>query len=232
MSNDAGGTARLADSQPNGVGLGRGMLTASPDRLIRTMEGRITSWSSGMQRRYGFTRRDARGQTAHQLLRTTFPQTLQEIEATLVHRNSWSGGLIHRHADGNAVMAANHWHVHRHSGDQVCLVTEVHSDIAQESEGVHRELADVLLALAHELGEPLTAIHNYFDGMQCAPQLGRPAPESTRRAIEQASCQIARSAGGVLLLRHLANRMRNIGFSMPPDGSARIGPRIAMQEAK
>src|SRR4029077_8590429 len=94
MSNDAGGTARLADSQPNGAGLGRGMLTASPDRLIRTMEGRITSWSSGMQRRYGFTRRDARGQTAHQLLRTTFPQTLQEIEATLVHRNSWSGGLI------------------------------------------------------------------------------------------------------------------------------------------
>ena len=109
---------------------------------------------------------------------------------------------------------------------------KLHSDIAQESEGVHRELADVLLALAHELGEPLTAIHNYFDGMQCAPQLGRPAPESTRRAIEQASCQIARSAGGVLLLRHLANRMRNIAFSMPPDGSARIGPRIAMQEAK
>jgi hypothetical protein len=65
MSNDAGGTSRLADSLPNGVGLGRGMLTASPYRLIRTMEGRITSWSSGMQRRYGFTRRDARGQTAH-----------------------------------------------------------------------------------------------------------------------------------------------------------------------
>ena len=63
MSNDAEGTARLASSQPNGVGLGRGMLTTSPDRLIRTMDGRITSWSPGMQRRYGFTRQDARGQT-------------------------------------------------------------------------------------------------------------------------------------------------------------------------
>ena len=89
----------------------------------------------------------------------------------------------------------------------------------------------MLSALAHELGEPLTAIYNYFDGMQCALQLGRPDPASMRRAIEQASSQIARSAGGVLLLRHLANRMRNIG-PMPPDGSARIGPRIAMQEAK
>ena len=119
MSNDAGGTARLVDSQPNGVGLGRGMPTASPDRLIRTMQGRITSWSSGMQRRYGFTRRDARGQTSHQLLRTTFPRTVQEIEATLVQRDSWSGGLIHRRADGNAVMTANHWQMHRNSGDQV-----------------------------------------------------------------------------------------------------------------
>jgi signal transduction histidine kinase len=230
MSNDAGGTARLAYSQPNGVGLGRGMLTASPDRLIRTMEGRITSWSSGMQRRYGFTRQDARGQTSHQLLRTTFPQTLQEIEATLVHRNSWSGGLIHCHADGHPVMTANHWQMHRSSGDQVCLVTEIHSDIAQESEGVYHELADVLSALAHELGEPLTAIHNYFDAMQQDFQPGRPAPENMRIAIEQASGQIARSAGGVLLLRHLANRMRNIG-SMPPDGSVRIGLDFATGES-
>lgn len=228
MSNDAGGTARSADSQPNGVGLGREMLTALPDRLIRTMQGRITSWSAGMQRRYGFTRQAARGQTSHQLLRTTFPGTLQEIEATLVRRDSWSGGLIHRRADGNAVMTANHWQMHRNSGDQVCLVTEVHSDIAQESEGVYHEVADVLSALAHELGEPLTGIYNYFDGMQCVLQFGRPPdPESMSRAIEQASSQIARSAGGVLLLRQLANRMRNIG-SMPPDGGAGIGLDFAI----
>ena len=72
---------------------------------------------------------------------------MQEIEATLVHRNSWSGGLIHCHADGHPVMTANHWQMHRGSGDQVCFVTEIHSDIAQESEGVYHELADVLSAL-------------------------------------------------------------------------------------
>jgi len=221
MSNDARRTALLANSRPNAVGIGRAMPTASPDRLVRTMEGRIISWSPGMQRRYGFTRKDACGQSSHQLLKTTFPQTLQEIEAMLVHRNSWRGGLIHRHADGSAVMAANHWHVHRNSGNQGWLVTEVHSNIAQVSEGVYHELADVLSAMAHELGEPLTAIYNCFDEMQQAFQPGRLAPESIARSIEQASSQIARSAGGVLLLRYLANRVRNIG-SMPPDGSARI----------
>ena len=49
------------------------------------MKGCITSWSPGMQRRYGSTRQVARGQTSHQLLRTTFLGTLQEIEATLVN---------------------------------------------------------------------------------------------------------------------------------------------------
>jgi signal transduction histidine kinase len=209
----------LANSRPNAVGIGPAMLTASPDRLVRTMEGRIISWSPGMQRRYGFTRKDACGQSSHQLLKTTFPQTLQEIEAMLVHRNSWRGGLIHRHADGSAVMAANHWHVHRNSGDQGCLVTEVHSNIAQVSEGVYHELADVLSAMAHELGEPLTAISNCFDEMQQAYRGARLASESMARSIEQTSSQITRSAGGVLLLRYLANQVRNIG-SMP-DGSAR-----------
>jgi signal transduction histidine kinase len=194
------------------------------------MDGRITSWSPGMQRRYGFTRQDACGQTSHQLLRTTFPQTLQEIEATLVHRNSWSGGLIHRHADGSPVMAANYWHMRRDDGDQVCLVTEVHSDIAQESEEVYHELADALSALAHELGEPLIAICNCIDAMQQVVQLGWLATEGLRRSIEQASSQTARSAGGVLLLHHLASRMRNIG-STPPHDSARIGLEITAGEA-
>jgi len=57
--------------------------------------------------------------------------------------------------------------------------------------------------------------------MRQAFQPGRLAPESMARSIERASSQIARSAGGVLLLRYLANRVRNIG-SIPPDGSARI----------
>ena len=188
MSNDARRTALLANSRPNAVGIGRAMPTASPDRLVRTMEGRIISWSPGMQRRYGFTRKDACGQSSYQLLKTTFPQTLQEIEAMLVHRNSWRGGLIHRHADGSAVMAANHWHVHRNSGKQGCLVTEVHSNIAQVSEGVYEELADVLSAMAHELGEPLTAIYNCFDEMQQAFQPGRLAPEKHSQ-IDRAGVQ-------------------------------------------
>jgi signal transduction histidine kinase len=211
MSSDAGATERSARNQSEGVSDGQRGLSAAPDRLIRTMEGHITAWSPGMQRRYGFTSEEAHGRTSHQLLRTTFPQALQAIEATLVHLNTWSGGLIHRRADGRAVMAVNHWYVYRDVDRQACLVKEVHSDIVPEGDGACQQLADVLAALAHELSQPLTAISNYVDAAQRSLQQGWPDLRSVREAIARAANQITRGAEGVHLLRELANGMRDAG---------------------
>jgi len=91
---------------------------------------------------------------------------------------------------------------------QAYLVTEVHADIAPEDNGVCHQLADVLAALAHELSEPLTAIHNYVDGAQRLLQRGRPDLDAVRQALAQASGQIRRGTDGVNLLRDTANEMR------------------------
>jgi len=214
MVRDGGETTRLMrreDYGGEGVRAGRDAVRsgALPDRLIRTVEGYITAWSPGMQRRYGFTSEEAHGRTSHQLLRTIFPRALQAIESTLHQRNSWTGGLIHRHADGRAVMAANHWYVFHDINRQACLVTEVHSDIAPDGSDVCHQLADVLAALACELTEPLTACNNYVAGAQLILQQGSPDLQGVRVAMAQASGQIARGAEGVNLLRRLANDMHD-----------------------
>jgi two-component system, LuxR family, sensor kinase FixL len=179
--------------------------------LIRTMEGHITSWSPDMQRRYGFTSEEAQGRTSHDLLRTIFPQALEAIEAILVQRNAWRGGLIHRRADGTAIMAINHWYVYHDVDRQARLVTEVHSDITEDGGAVRDELADLLAALAHELSEPLLAIGNDVDGAQRSLEVGWPDLKSVREAIARAATQIARGAEGVHLLRELSNGMRKAG---------------------
>ena len=200
-------TTRQSDgSQSNG---GKATRTASLDTLIRTLDGHITLWSPDMEQRYGFTNSEAIGSISHQLLRTLFPQALPEIEAKLVDHRAWSGVLIHRHADGRAVMTVNHWHLHEDSGSPACLITEVHSDIAEEDNGVCGQLADVIAVLAHEVSEPLTAISNYIDGAQRILQRGWPDLESVRAAMARTSDQIARGAEGVRLLRDLANSMRD-----------------------
>jgi CRP-like cAMP-binding protein len=104
------------------------MLTASPGLLIRTIEGRLTFWPAGMEQRYGFTSKQALGQISHKLLRTAFPQALSRIEATLLRQSNWSGGLVHRHADGRAIMAIGHWYLQRTADGRDALITEVHSD--------------------------------------------------------------------------------------------------------
>jgi two-component system sensor kinase FixL len=192
----------------HGANRGRQTPTAASDRLVRTMDGRITAWSPGMQRRYGFTSEEAHGCTSHQLLRTIFPQALKTIEATLAQRNAWSGGLIHHRADGTAVMAISHWYVYRDVDAEACLVAEVHADIPQDGSVARHELADVFAALAHELSEKLLAMRTEIDAAQQCLQAGWPDLNSVREAIARASTQIALSAQGVRLLGELSNSMR------------------------
>ena len=209
MLNDAGATAQLASSRSDGVSHGQGTLTASPDTLIRTMDGHITSWPPDMEQRYGFASSEALGCTSHQLLRTIFPLALPEIEATLACQKTWSGVLIHRHADGRAVMTVNHWYVHQDIDNQTALSRKCIPTSRKRASIARQQLADVLAALAHELSEPLTAISNYVDGTQRILQRGWPDLENVRKAMAQASNQIARSADGVRLLRDLATAMRD-----------------------
>lgn len=117
--------------------------------------------------------------------------------------------LIYRRADGRAVMTVNHWYVHQDNGNRRCLVTEVHSDIAQEGKEICCQIANLLAVLAHELSEPLTAISNYVDGAQRILQKGWPDLENVRKALAQVSSEITRGADGIRVLRDLATAMRD-----------------------
>ena len=50
--------------------------------FVRDLDGQITYWNAGAADTYGFTRAEAVGRKAHDLLRTRFPEPLSGIEAT------------------------------------------------------------------------------------------------------------------------------------------------------
>jgi hypothetical protein len=195
------GEADQDDSAPDG----------SPHTLIRTFEGRIIAWSPGMQKRYGFSSEEACGRISHQLLRSTFPRPLQAIEATLLQLKAWSGGLIHRHADGRPILTVNHWHMHRNNDDHPAIVTEVHSDMSQKFLEAPGGLVDVLAALAHELGEALAEVESRVEAVDVGLQAGWPDLKTVRETVARAAAQIARGVEGVAVLRDLANGMADTG---------------------
>jgi PAS domain S-box-containing protein len=97
--------------------------------MIRSVDGRITVWSQGSERLYGYAAGEALGRPSHELLQTRFPVPLAEIEAELHANGHWHGELRHSRRDGSELRILTHWALHRGPKKAGDFVIEVHSDI-------------------------------------------------------------------------------------------------------
>ena len=185
------------------------VLNDSPAALIRGMDGLIAFWSPVMEQRYGFAAEEAVGQVSHRLLRTSSWQDIGEIEAVLIDRNVWHGGLIHHRADGQPVMSANHWHLHRQTNDQGMLVTELHSDIVATDTDAGHQLADVMTTIAQDLSQPLTALGSYISGMRRGFEPAWSDKLRLEQGMTEAAAQLARTSEALNRLRSLGENLRD-----------------------
>jgi len=190
-----------------------------PAALIRTLEGHITFWSPEMEQRYGFAAQDALGQVSHKLLKTGSWQSHDEIQAVLLQKQSWNGGLILHRADGRPMISANHWHLHPNTGGAGVLVTEIHCNIVQAGSPAGRELADVVTTVAHELSQPLTAVVSYLSVARAAIKPARPDNTGAGPAITNANAQLVR-------VREILDRMRAISETLTDSRLHRLNENL------
>src|ERR1019366_7853045 len=62
--------------------------------FVIDMEGRVLFWSRGAEAMLGYSKAQAAGKIAHELLRTEFPQPFEEITAELMRVGHWEADLI------------------------------------------------------------------------------------------------------------------------------------------
>jgi PAS domain S-box-containing protein len=86
-------------------------------------------WTQGAERLYGFSKAEALGRMFHQLLRTEFPEPLAQIEQALGHSGRWEGELVHRRRDGERLVVASQWVLHRDALGQPRQVLVANADI-------------------------------------------------------------------------------------------------------
>ncbi len=96
--------------------------------------GRISYWNQGAEALYGWTRGQALGRPAHELLATRFPETLTDIEQQVLEQGHWEGELVHTTRDGRAVTVNSHWTVKRDRGGRVSTILEINQDITAQKE--------------------------------------------------------------------------------------------------
>ena len=140
----------------------------SQNVLIFGLDGRITIWNQGCERLYGYSKEEAVGRIAHELLGTVFPLPLAELKAQLLRTGAWDGELSHVKRDGDRVTVASRWVLHRNETGEPSAILEANNDISERTRAEALRQADrrkdeFLAMLAHELRNPLAAIQSSFE---------------------------------------------------------------------
>ena len=111
------------------------LIDLSPDAIIiQQLDGTITFWSKGAEKLYGWTKNEAIGQDIHTLLKTEFPQPLEEILTKVKLDGKWSGEIVHTCKDGSKVAEQSFWLGRFGSDGKIVEILESNVDITQRIE--------------------------------------------------------------------------------------------------
>jgi PAS domain S-box-containing protein len=113
--------------------------------IVHDKDGVILQWTTGCERLYGWSKKEAVGAIVHDLLATTYPLPREAILATLRENGSWQGELEHSKKDGSTVSIASLWVAQPlHQGAEF-LILQTNNDIT----GLRRAQVELAAREAH-----------------------------------------------------------------------------------
>jgi PAS domain S-box-containing protein len=211
-----------------------GLLDLTHDSVfVRDMDNVITYWNRGAAERYGWSPTEAIGTVSHQLLKTAFPEPLDQITADLNRTGRWDGELVHTRRDGTRLRVASRWALQRDERGRPVDVLETNNDIS-ELEAARTELArvarvtmlgELASSIAHEINQPLAAVT--MNGNACRRWLAADPPnvEEARSAAQRVVSDATRAGQVIARIRALVRR--ETPQRTPLDVNDLIGETIA-----
>ena len=103
--------------------------------FVIDIEGRVLFWSRGAEAMFGYSKTQAVGTIAHELLCTEFPQPLADIRTELMHAGHWEGDLIKTAHNGRRIVVSGRWALQWGKRDQAPRVLVISSDITERKRG-------------------------------------------------------------------------------------------------
>jgi len=107
--------------------------------LIRDLSGRIVFWNAGAEQMFGWKADEALDKLSHILLHTKFPRPLEEIKARVLAHGHWEGELVHIRKNGERIVVASRWVLHRDEQGKPKAVLAVNNDVTE-----HRRMEEAV----------------------------------------------------------------------------------------
>ncbi len=113
--------------------------------LVKNSDRIVSYWNHGAEMLYGWSRQEALGQPAHELLLTQFPIPVEEIET----KDYWEGELRHVRRDGKLIAVVSRWNRVRDKSGRPAGWLEINTDITgrKRMEDAARSLSARILTL-------------------------------------------------------------------------------------
>lgn len=112
--------------------------------LVRTIDGENLLWNQGAERVYGWTKAEALGKNAYELLETSFSPPLGEILEKLERTGHWEGELQKKRRDGQSLIVSSRWALGRDLNGRPEKILVIDTDITEQrhAEAAMRESED------------------------------------------------------------------------------------------
>ncbi|MEN6290696.1 MAG: response regulator, partial [Methanobacterium sp.] len=112
--------------------------------IVHDMEDKITFWNRGAEERYGWHEEEVLGEVTHDLLKTEFPDSLNETCERFLSKGYWEGELIHTKRSGEKIIVSSRWALQKDEHNVPIGFMEINSDITE------RKRAEESLKEAHD----------------------------------------------------------------------------------